>query len=670
MCLAMLPVAVLAAGQYENKTVVLFTGNLRGNVDALPLIAAARADFEAQGADVVLVDTGNFLQGTRYAAFNSGSTMITLMLAAGYDIVALGKYDFAFGTGTLGTAFHGDAVEFGPLGELLEMNPALTAVSANTSGANAYFHSFAANTVIETVGISLGFFGLTNTDAASNALESSLAGLQFTNPAQAATAQVQALAAYDVVIGLSNTSVTGVSGAIILETSTAGALIIDNATLEYTIRDITLADFTPDADVETAVDTFKTAVHAASAQVARSEITLDGSATANRSGETNLGNFWADALRWFAVSGEINSFFDEDDIAAGNDRIHVADDYVVALWNAGNLRDFIYPGDITIQDLRRVLPFPNTVAVVYLTGAELLEQLEASAQGLPFSNETFALTASFMHVSGIEYTIDTTRGFNPGESFRDRVWYTAATVERVSISSINGRPFNPSAVYAVITSNANFNGMDISYVLDARESDTQNHSTITTARVVDHAVMGYITSLPNATIGADRAALQGRITVTGQQPATGQGQETQAQEASEAPLTRAGFINMMYERAGSPEVDFVDRFADVAPGHVYASAISWATQQGFAGGVSATLFAPDRNITRQEMAVLVHRYAGSPTVDGSLDFADAGAISAWAYSAVLFGTQNDIIQGVTATTFAPGGTVDYTTAADVLDRLN
>jgi len=325
------------------------------------------------------------------------------------------------------------------------------------------------------------------------------------------------------VIGLSNTFTASIPGAIMINTAaeavpcavTVGAVVIDNATLAYEERSINLNDFAPDAAVYAAVNAFKAVVDAAFVRVGTSAVTLNGGLTANRSGETNLGNFWADALRWFAVSGEINAFFDEDDVAMGNDRIHVPAENVVALWNSGNLRDFLHPGDVTIQDLRRILPFPNTVAVVYLTGAELLEQLEAAAQGLPLTDETFMLAASFMHVSGIEYTLDITQAFNPGESFRDRIWYTAASVERVSITSINGQSFDPTAMYAVITSNANFNGMDISYVLAARPSDTDNLSTITTARVTDDAVMGFIASLPDATIGAEFAALQGRITVTG-----------------------------------------------------------------------------------------------------------------------------------------------------------
>jgi len=523
---AVLPVTLRAAGDYDGKTVVLYTGNIRGNVALLPLVAAVRADFEARGADVILVDTGNFLQGTRYTSFNSGTTMITLMVLAGYDVVALGTYDFAFGTGAISAArmaeLHGDVVDFGPLGKLLEMNPGLRAVSANISGVNEFFHNFTANTVITTdSGVEVGFFGLTDTATPDFILESNLVGMQFTNPTAAATAQADLLAGADVLVALSNANAGAFPGVIMLENTsvplpgvpTVGALVIDNATGAYERRSIDLGAVSPDPFLAGIIAEFKAEVNEAFPRVFQSTVLLDGSIAANRSGETNLGNLWADALRWFAVSGEINAYFGEDDVAAGNNRIHVPAENIVALWNAGNLRDFLYPGEVILQDLRRVLPFPNTVAVVYLTGAELLEQLEASAQGVPHSDATHALSASFMHVSGIVYTVDTGYAFNPGVPYRDRIWYTAASVERVTITSINGLPFDENALYAVITSNANFNGMDISYVLFARENDVQNWSTITTARVVDHAVMGYIAQLPNATVGAVQAEIQGRITV-------------------------------------------------------------------------------------------------------------------------------------------------------------
>ena len=165
----------------------------------------------------------------------------------------------------------------------------------------------------------------------------------------------------------------------------------------------------------------------------------------------------------FAVSGEINAAFDEDDVKAGNDHITVDADHVVALWNGGNLRADIAEGTFGAEALAEVLPFPNKVAVVYMSGAQLLEALEAASQALPYTAETADACASLMQVSGLTYTVDTAKAYDALEAYGDH-WFTAGSVSRVSISDVNGQPFDETATYAVVTSNANFNGMDSSYV--------------------------------------------------------------------------------------------------------------------------------------------------------------------------------------------------------------
>ena len=77
---------------------------------------------------------------------------------------------------------------------------------------------------------------------------------------------------------------------------------------------------------------------------AYSTAVLNGSANASRKYETNLGDLWTDALRWFATSGKINTYFEEDDITAGNKAVAVDADHIVALWNGGNLREDIGVG--------------------------------------------------------------------------------------------------------------------------------------------------------------------------------------------------------------------------------------------------------------------------------------------------------------------------------------
>ena len=238
---------------------------------------------------------------------------------------------------------------------------------------------------------------------------------------------------------------------------------------------------------------------------------LSGAEDAARKGETNLGDLWADALRWFAVSGTINEYFEEDDVTAGNTSIAMDADHIVALWNGGNLRADVVEGKFGAEQLAEVLPYPNKVAVVYMTGAQLLEALEAASQGLPYTEDTAAVCASFMQVSGLKYTVDTAREFDKGEAYGDKGWFKAASLGRVTIEEVNVQPFDAEAIYAVITSNANFNGMDSSYIFTAA-AEANEKSTITTA-VVRDVVWLYIAGELNNQIGEAYAAPQGRITV-------------------------------------------------------------------------------------------------------------------------------------------------------------
>ena len=90
-------------------------------------------------------------------------------------------------------------------------------------------------------------------------------------------------------------------------------------------------------------------------------------------------------------------------------------------------------------------------------------------------------------------------------------WFKAASVGRVTITEVCGKPFDESATYAVITSNANFNGMDSSYVFKEAASVNEK-STITTA-VVRDVVWMYLREMLAGTVGESYAAPQGRITV-------------------------------------------------------------------------------------------------------------------------------------------------------------
>ena len=243
---------------------------------------------------------------------------------------------------------------------------------------------------------------------------------------------------------------------------------------------------------------------------AYTDYVLYGAEDAARKAETNLGDLWTDALLWFATSGEINAYFEEDDVTAGNTQIAVDADHIVALWNGGNLRADVPAGKFDAEALAEVLPYPNKVAVVYMTGAQLAEALEAASQGLPYSEETAAACASFMQVAGLKYTVDTSVEYARGEAYGDN-WFKAVSLGRVTIEEVNGQPFDAEETYAVITSNANFNGMDSSYIFPIAAGENEK-STITTAVVRDVVWMYLAGNLDNV-VGENYAEAQSRITV-------------------------------------------------------------------------------------------------------------------------------------------------------------
>lgn len=243
---------------------------------------------------------------------------------------------------------------------------------------------------------------------------------------------------------------------------------------------------------------------------AYSQVTLVGAEDAARKGETNLGDLWTDALLWFAESGEINAFFDEDDVAAGNTGISKDAAGIVALWNGGNLKSDIAVGTFGSEEMMSVLPYPNKVAVVYMTGAELREALEAASQGLPYTEESAAACAALMQVAGLNYTINTEVAYDAGEAY-GKNWYVAKSVNRVNITTVNDKAYDEKAVYAVITSNANFNGMDSSYMFK-QAAEKNELSTITNA-VVRDAVWMYIEKKLENVVTSDYAEAQKRITL-------------------------------------------------------------------------------------------------------------------------------------------------------------
>ena len=83
---------------YSGKTVILHSNDVHGALDGYAYMTELKNEFLAAGAtEVILVDAGDFSQGTPYVSSSKGASAVTMMNAAGYDVVTLGNHEFDFG---------------------------------------------------------------------------------------------------------------------------------------------------------------------------------------------------------------------------------------------------------------------------------------------------------------------------------------------------------------------------------------------------------------------------------------------------------------------------------------------------------------------------------------------------------------------------------------------
>lgn len=502
-----------AKAEMAGKTVILHTNDVHGAVEGYAYIAQLKADYEAKGAEVILVDAGDFSQGTTYVSSTKGADAVTMMNAAGYDVVTLGNHEFDYGYAQLKENM--SKAKF----------KVVCADVFNEDGTPIFDANY---TYTTKSGVKVGFFGMETPETQTKANPALIKGLTFATGdafTKAAADQVAALKDADVVIclahlgvdaesapyrstdlyaavkgidfiidGHSHTVMTkGEKGEPIQSTGTAfaniGVIVIDDASKKiesnslYEIKE----DTAKDATVATAAKTIVDRVDKEYGVVfAKSEVTLNGAKApnGNRDSETNNGDLITDAMLWKVMQNK--------------EGLTVDADHVVAITNGGGIRAAIKPGDVTKKDINTVLPFGNTVAVIYVTGAELLEALEASTYSLP--------VGGFPQVAGINFTLSTAVAYDANaETYPASTYYGPKSINRVVINSINGKEFKADDTYAVVTNNFVAGGGDTYYAFVAASAQFD------TGIPLDEAVMEYVTTELKGVIGAQYAAPQGRI---------------------------------------------------------------------------------------------------------------------------------------------------------------
>ena len=507
--------AVEAKAEMAGKTVILHTNDVHGAVEGYAYIAQLKADYEAKGAEVILVDAGDFSQGTTYVSSTKGADAVTMMNAAGYDVVTLGNHEFDYGYAQLKENM--SKAKF----------KVVCADVFNEDGTPIFDANY---TYTTKSGVKVGFFGMETPETQTKANPALIKGLTFATDdafTKAAADQVAALKDADVVIclahlgvdaesapyrstdlyaavkgidfiidGHSHTVMTkGEKGEPIQSTGTAfkniGVIVIDNASKKIESNSLfeIKEDTAKDAAVSAAAKTIVDRVNAEYGVVfAKSEVTLNGAKApnGNRDSETNNGDLITDAMIWKVMQNK--------------EGLTVDADHVVAITNGGGIRAAIKPGDVTKKDINTVLPFGNTVAVIYVTGAELLEALEASTYSLP--------VGGFPQVAGINFTLHTGKAYDKNDAtYPGSTYYGPKSINRVVIDSINGKAFKADDTYAVVTNNFVAGGGDTYYAFAASTAQFD------TGIPLDEAVMEYVSKELKGVIGKQYAAPQGRITI-------------------------------------------------------------------------------------------------------------------------------------------------------------
>ena len=140
--------------------------------------------------------------------------------------------------------------------------------------------------------------------------------------------------------------------------------------------------------------------------------------------------------------------------------------------------------------------------------------------------------------------------------------------------------------------------------------------------------------------------------------------------APNATTSRAMIVTILWRLQGSPEAEAAEMFTDVAPGDWYADAIAWAASEGVAEGYEDGSFRPNDAITREQLAAMLWRYAGSPGSDGALSaFVDWADTSSWAQQALSWAVAQGLITGVDSDSLSPKGQATRAQTATILMRF-
>ena len=141
------------------------------------------------------------------------------------------------------------------------------------------------------------------------------------------------------------------------------------------------------------------------------------------------------------------------------------------------------------------------------------------------------------------------------------------------------------------------------------------------------------------------------------------------------PTTRGMLVTILYRMEGSPQGAGWGPFTDVTPGAYYAQPIAWAAWNGIVNGITSTTFAPDRNVTREQMAAILYRYTAWKGWDVSqqgnlFQFTDWQKVQTYARTPLAWAVASGLIQGKENQRLDPGGPATRAEVATILQRFH
>lgn len=498
---------------HGHDVAVAATDNDKGNF-SMAAVAALKAEWEKKGYEVLLVDAGDATQGTPLVDTASGTPAMAFMNACGYDLMTVGNHEFDWGADAL--AANEKAAEF----------PFL---SANVMDKQTGKPRFTANKVMTLAdGTKVGFFGLTTPATMTVAKPEVVSGLDFLSGDDffsCAKDQVAELRdqGCDIVVcvgHLGNSEASGNTSRNLLERvdgidllidghdhkevqeEVAGTLLVETGCYLRNIGVVVIDGGAPKSELVAAgsydgIDNSVQAVIDSENARVESELNvvlgstpffLNGERDPGvRTQETNLGDFCAEALRWTA-SAELGTAVD------------------AGLLNGGGIRVSVDAGDITLGTIKTVFPFANDIAVVKVTGAQLLEAIEAACQAVG----TGEAIGAFPQVSGITFSVDATVPYAKGATYPNSTYPApAAPGARVKITDVGGRGFDEGETYSVATLTFICEGGDTYHAFkDAADAEKPVTFGFDYEALTSYLVQGCDHEVPSA-----YAAPQGHITI-------------------------------------------------------------------------------------------------------------------------------------------------------------